>query len=322
MVDTTITRLHGSATDVTVRSLEESDLPEADRVLRAAFNTFLGVPDLFGDKDYVRTRWRADPTGALAAERDGQLLGSNFVANWGSVGFFGPLSVRPELWDQGVAGRVVPETVAMFESWGTRHAGLFTFPHSAKHLGLYQKHGFRPRFLTPVMVRPVHEPPVAAFDRYTQLTTAERAGAVEACRSLTDAVYEGLDVTRDIRAVEEQDLGDVVLVHDGAGLAAMAVCHIGRGTEAGSGGCYVKFGAARPGAGAPERFEALVDACEALAVEHGATHVELGVNTARYDACAAVTARGYRAVMVGVTMHRGADDGYSRPDAWVIDDWR
>jgi hypothetical protein len=30
----------------------------------------------------------------------------------------------------------------------------------------------------------------------------------------------------------------------------MAVCHLGAGTEAGSRGCYVKFGLARPGPGA------------------------------------------------------------------------
>lgn len=322
MVDTTMTASVPPIAQVDVRPLQESDLPEADRILRAAFNTFLAVPDLFGDKDYARTRWCADPRGALAAERDGRLIGSNFVTGWGSVGFFGPLSVRPELWDQGIASQLMPATVAALDGSDTRHGGLFTFPHSAKHLGLYQKFGFRPRFLTPVMVRPVQTAPAAAFDRYTELGPPERSGAVDACRVLTDSVYEGLDVTREILAVEQQHLGEVVLVHDTAGLAAMAVCHVGPGTEAGSGGCYVKFGVARPGAGAGERFGALLDACEALAAEHDATHVELGVNTARHDAYTAVAARGYRAVMVGVTMHRSHDDGYSRADAWVIDDWR
>jgi predicted N-acetyltransferase YhbS len=308
--------------NVAVRPLQESDLPEADQILRAAFNTFLGLPDLFGDKDYARTRWRADPPAALAAERDGRLIGSNFVTGWGSVGFFGPLSVRPELWDQGVASRLMEPTVAALDEHGTRHTGLFTFPHSAKHLGLYAKFGFRPRFLTPVMIRPVNGRPEITFGCYTALTASDRADAAEACRALTDAVYDGLDVTREIRAVEEQGLGEVVLLDDDQGLAAMAVCHLGAGTEAGTGGCYVKFGVARPGTGAGRRFAALLDACEALAAERGASHVELGVNAARHDALTAVTGRGYRAVMVGVTMHRGADDGYSHPDAWIIDDWR
>jgi predicted N-acetyltransferase YhbS len=112
---------------VAIRALRESDLSRSDEILRAAFNTFLGVRDLFGDKDYARTRWLADPDAALAAEVDGELVGSNFVTRWGTVGFFGPLSVRPELWDQGIASRVMEATVEMFERWGTRHAGLFTF---------------------------------------------------------------------------------------------------------------------------------------------------------------------------------------------------
>jgi hypothetical protein len=51
-------------------------------------------------------------------------------------------------------------------------------------------------------------------------------------------------------------------------------------------------------------------------------HVELGVNTGRQEAYAAVMARGYRAELVGVSMHRGNDEGYNRPGTWLIDDWR
>jgi hypothetical protein len=83
--------------DLTVRGLRQSDLPAADSILRSAFDTFTGVTSLFGDKDYVHTRWLADPSGAFAAERDGRLVGTNFVTGWGTVGFFGPLAVRPEL---------------------------------------------------------------------------------------------------------------------------------------------------------------------------------------------------------------------------------
>src|SRR5437762_14124218 len=87
----------GSAEAVSIRPLQVSDLEEADRIFRLAFGTFLGMPDptaFMGDADLVRPRWRADPSAAVAAEAGGRLLGTNFAANWGSVGFFGPLSVR------------------------------------------------------------------------------------------------------------------------------------------------------------------------------------------------------------------------------------
>ena len=46
------------------------------------------------------------------------------------------------------------------------------------------------------------------------------------------------------------------------------------------------------------------------------------LNAARHDAYAAVMARGYRAGLVGVSMHRANDEGYSRPGTWLVDDWR
>ena len=109
----TVSLLSPERADVIVRDLRESDLTPADAILRSAFDTFTGVTSLFGDKDYVRTRWLADPGAAFAAEQDGQLAGTNFVTRWGTVGFFGPLSVRPELWDQGVASRLMQATVAL-----------------------------------------------------------------------------------------------------------------------------------------------------------------------------------------------------------------
>jgi hypothetical protein len=48
-------------------------------------------------------------------------VGSNFVTRWGSFGFFGPLSVEPRLWDQGVAQRLLDPTIELFQKWGCRH---------------------------------------------------------------------------------------------------------------------------------------------------------------------------------------------------------
>ena len=108
-----------------------------------------------GDAGYVKTRWRADPASAFAAEVDGALAGSNFATNWGSVGFFGPLSVRPDVWDRGLGGRLVEPALQRFAEWQTEQVGLFTWSHSPKHTYLYQKFGFWPRFLTAIMSKSV-----------------------------------------------------------------------------------------------------------------------------------------------------------------------
>ena len=89
-------------------ALQQTDLPEADRIFRLAFGTFLGLPnpiEFAGDADFVRTRWAADPSAAFGAYLGKDLVGSNFATRWGSVPFFGPLTVRPDLWNQGIAKR-------------------------------------------------------------------------------------------------------------------------------------------------------------------------------------------------------------------------
>lgn len=290
-----------------VRPLVEADLEEADRVFRLAFGTFVGAPDPLswrGDAELVRTRWRADPAATLGAYDDkGKLVGSSFMTRWGSFGVFGPLTVRPNLWGSGVARELLDASMARFEEWGTRQIALFTFPHSAKHVGLYQKYGFWPQQLTVVMSKKI-EP----RKRSVKLAPVD----TKRCAQLTDAVFPGLDVTREIRAVKEQAIGETLMLDD-----AFAVCHIGSGSEAGSGALYVKFAAARAAS-----FERLVTACEDFAAARGVGEIIAGMNTARRAAYRQMIERGYRGAMQGILMQRPDEPGYNRPDCYVIDDCR
>ena len=158
----------------TIRALTETDLPEAQRIVRVAFGTFLGAPDperFWSDLDYVYGRFGAPHTAAFAAENDeGVLVGSNFATRWGSVGFFGPLTTRPDLWDAGIGQLLVAAACDQLDAWGVRHAGLFTFAQSAKHVGLYGKFGFYPRFLTAIMAAPAGaQAMTSAFSRHSAL---------------------------------------------------------------------------------------------------------------------------------------------------------
>jgi GNAT superfamily N-acetyltransferase len=313
-------------TDVTIRLLKDTDLSTADTVMRLAFGTFLGLPNplaFMGDTAYVRTRWRANPQAAFAAEVDEEVIGSNFATDWGSVGFFGPLTVRPDFWDRGVAQRLMEPVVQLFDEWQTKHAGLFTFPHSQKHIGLYQRFGFWPRFLTALMSKPVHQVKSASrWTRFSAVPEAERDAVLSACREVTDAIYEGLDVAHEIRAVAAQNLGDTILLWDDSKLTALAICHIGPGTEAGSGTCYIKFGAVRPGLSAEQDFSRLFDACEELAWAQQLSRLVAGVNTARDEAYRQMLSRGFRTDVQGVVMSRPNEAGYNRPGIYLIDDWR
>jgi GNAT superfamily N-acetyltransferase len=321
-----------SKAEISVRPLQENDLSDADLIVRLAFGTFLGVPDpktFMGDADYVRTRWRTDPSsafGAFGAESGGELVGSNFATNWGSVGFFGPLTIRPDFWDRGVGGRLMEPIIGCFDKWGTTQAGLYTFAHSQKHIGLYQKFGFWPRFLTAIMSKAVapagQTEDGRRWTRFSEVPEAEREGTIRACSQLTDAIYEGLDVGQETRAVAGQVLGETVLLWDDGKLAGFAVCHMGPGSEAGSGTCYIKFGAARPGPTAGQDFDRLLDACEEIAAGKALSRLVAGVNLARHEAYRRMLERGFHTDIQGVTMHRPNEPGYNRPGVYLIDDWR
>ena len=312
--------------DVEVRLLGEGDLDAADKIFRLAFGTFIGLPDpttFMGDADLIRTRWRTDASAAFAAERAGEIVGSNLATQWGSFGFFGPLTIRPDMWDRGIGQRLMEPVMDCFARWQTTHTGLFTFAHSQKHLALYQRFGFWPRFLTAVMSKAVGATSTAPTStRLSDLPNNERHSALTSSQTLTNALLDGLDVTREICAVADQSLGDTLLLWDDSTLVGVAVCHCGPGTEAGSGTCYVKFGAVRPGIGAESYFSQLLDAVELMAHSRGLSRLVAGVNTGRHETYCAMLARGFRTDLQGVAMHRPNTDGYSRPGVFVIDDWR
>src|ERR1700684_2484638 len=193
--------------DVKVGPLKKSELEEADRILRLAFGTFVGVPnplDFMGDRHLLKPRWGSSHVKVLAARDAGRLIGSNVVTRWGSFGFFGPLTVLPEYWDRGVAQRLLEATMTTFDRWGVRHTGLFTFAQSAKHVGLYQKFGYWPRYLTAIMTRTPHAPTLLST-----FTKRQREQAIQACGKLTHKIDRGLDLAGEIRSVLVQRTGDV-----------------------------------------------------------------------------------------------------------------
>ncbi|HEV7982072.1 MAG TPA: GNAT family N-acetyltransferase [Xanthobacteraceae bacterium] len=308
-----------------VGKLHEKDLSEAARIVRLAFGTFLGVPQpdtFWADRDYVYGRQAAAHVASFGATLDGKLVGSNFATKWGSVAFFGPLTVHPELQERGIARALLAKTMEQFDRWGTRNAGLFTFSHSAKHIALYQKFGFYARFLTAIMSAKAVRHTAEGSMRFSELSRAQREDVLRSCRDVAETVYPGLDLSGEIGATQAQGLGDVVLVDGAGGIAAFAVCHYGPRSEAGADACFVKFGAVRDGRSAERDYLRLLDACEALAVAVGMSKVLAGANMARHEAYRHLIARGFRTEIQGVAMHRQNDPGYCRPGAYVIDDWR
>jgi GNAT superfamily N-acetyltransferase len=318
--------------DVLIQQLREEDLQEANRIVRVAFGTFLGLPDpmqTFGDRDMIVNRWRANRSSVFGAYLDRKLVGSNVVTKWGTFGWFGPLTVSPDLWNTGVAKKLLEPTMDIFSKWQTTHEGLFTFAHSPKHVSLYQKFGFYPRFLTAIMSKKIEqgkgqkgiEEVSIQFETFSKFTRdKDREDALKECQDLTNSIYEGLDVSNEIRAVYDLKLGDTVIVRDDSRIAGFAICHFGPNTEGGSGNCFIKFGAAV----SKPKFRRLLNACKSFASTIPKVEtIEAGVNLARSEAYWEMISFGFRTEFQGVAMQKPANEaGYNRPEVFVIDDWR
>jgi GNAT superfamily N-acetyltransferase len=307
-----------------IRPMVVHDLDTVDHVMRVAFGTFLSTPhppSMFGETQYIRPRFNAEPRWAFVAEVDTEVVGSVLASRWGSFAFLGPLTVRPDLWDRGIARQLLEPVVDLFDQWDVELAGLHTFAQSAKHVGLYQRFEFWPQYLTAIMAKPVSNPPPTSFHRFSDLNQDQRESILTECATLTDAIFNGLDVSHEIRAVAQQSRGDTLLLYDDEHLSGFAVCHYGAG-EAGLDNLFVKFAAARPGLGAEVRFARLLESCEELASELALATIVAGVSTGRHGAYIHMLNAGFRTQGQGVRMHRPNAVGYCRPRDFVIDDLR
>jgi GNAT superfamily N-acetyltransferase len=315
--------------NVALDAVLESDLDRADAIFRTAFATYLRADpvQMFGDSDLYRSRWRAKNTRTIAARIEGELAGSNILTRWGDLGWFGPLTVAPERWDQGVAKALMEGTERVFEEWGVSHRTLFTFSDSPKHLGLYQKFGYWPGPLTAILGRagdasagrPTLGPEAALF---SERSPREQVDLLKQVRELCGRLLPGLDVSGEVESVHDQRIGETLLLLDGARLDGFAVCQTGAGSEAGGGSTYAKFATVAPGAGRDQRLKSLLDNLEALAASRGAPKVECGCNTSHRDTLRTLLARGYRYGFIGVAMVAGTDMVYLHPEFDILDDWR
>ncbi|WP_448604988.1 GNAT family N-acetyltransferase [Thermoleptolyngbya sp.] len=319
---------------ITIRAMQEADLAIANQIFRLAFGRFIGLPD---PQDFARTmnymnRWHLDPSAAFVAEENGQVIGSNIAANWGSFGGFGPLTVHPDYWNQKVGQQLVSAAMDYFAQHQMSQLGIFTFSNSPKHLALYERFGFHPRCLTAVMSKPVqaHDSQVQPVLKHSELPAETQAAYLERCAELTDTVFQGLNLSNEIRTVAARQWGDTLLlerpVSDSSGnnqrLEGLAICHCGEGTEAGKGACYVKFGAVRSGDRAAQALTALLQACEALAAQRGLSTLTCGVNTERQGAYQLLRSLGFRIDILGVAMLCPNQPAFNHPGAFVLDDWR
>jgi len=133
---------------VTVRNAVDADWVEAGRICYEAFATLADrhgfphdFPTVAAASDPIRWMINHPQIYSIVAEKDGRILGSNFMDERGTISAIGPISVDPAMQDRGV-GRLLMET-ALERARQTRTPGvrLVQISYHNRSLSLYAKLG-------------------------------------------------------------------------------------------------------------------------------------------------------------------------------------
>src|SRR5262245_53288257 len=251
---------------------------------------------------------------------------------WGTLGLVGPVAVLTNYQNQDIGQQLLSACQEFFDENRATLQGVATYPYSPKHLVLYQKFGYRPKGLIVVTskhldrrdgVQVVKAPRVGlGVRRYSTLEEARKKPVMLKFRRITNAVWRGMDVGKEVEIVDGLALGDTLLLEKGRELIGFAVVHMPPNSEAPHGAAFVKFLAIDPRHRKPEHLHLLLGAVEDLAAAAQLGQVVAPVYTYYWNAYQVLLERGYHADFTMVRMKRGKPEDAEDSNDLVLDDWR
>ncbi len=324
---------------IKVRRVRKGDLARIREVIEAAFADFyerqLGSRprQVFGGAQYVNHRWLMEPWGCyVAEENDSKIVGASIAVCWGSVGLFGPVAVLTPYQNQKIAQQLLKASQGFFDENRVTLEGVVTYPYSPKHLVLYQKFGFKPKALVAITGKSLErrEPPPPArpvrgapqLYRFSAYEEGKKKNLLGRLRAVTNKLYRGLDLTKEIEIVNGLGLGDTLVLEKDRVVIGFAICHTPGASEAPQGTVYIKYAAIDPARRRPEHFAQLLTAAEEFGVAAGCQRIIAPVYTPYWRAYQTLLASGYQMEMLMIRMKRGKSVDYEREEDFVLDDWR
>ena len=330
---------HGRTPAIKVRRVRKGDLAKVRDVVEQAFGDFyerqIGTRprQVFGGAQYIHHRWLMEPWGCFVAEEgEGKIVGASMAVVWGSVGLLGPIAVLTSYQNQDIGQQLLRATQAFFEENKVTLQGVVTFPGSAKHLLFYQKFGYKPKGLLVISSKPLDRREMAAtakpskpsleVRRFSDLEESKKKATMQRFRRITNQIYRGMDIGKEVEIVDGLALGDTLLLEKGRELFGFAIYHTPGVSEAPQGALYLKFLILDSRRKRPEHFHLLMAALEELAHTAGLGRVIAPVYTYYWQAYQGLLDRGYQIDLALTRMKRGKQEEYEDPSDWVLDDWR
>ena len=291
---------------ITVRAMAHADLKAASEVVNAAFGSqreSSSVEPVF-PLPFFELRFAADPRGCLVAvDETGSVLGTLFSVGRGSLGWFGPLAVRPDFQQGGIGESLVAQCLTSWAERDIRLTGLETFADSRFHVQFYGRLGFRPAWTGLAFRGPAWE--------------AEMPHGVEVGGLMPDLdfVLPGLDVYAEAVATTTHGAGQVLTTEDGVAIVHLLSPFRSRSFDAEAG--FVPFLAART----RTSFDRLLGAAEHVVRQHGRKHLVVRTSGSAWPTLDALDARGYRVLGTAVRMKCGEHVDYDRGEKFYLDSW-
>jgi predicted N-acetyltransferase YhbS len=121
---------------------------------------------------------------SVVAEREGEVVGSNFLDERSKIAGVGPVTVHPEVQNRGVGRRLMQDVMERASARGFAGVRLLTAAHHGRSLSLYASLGFEVR--EPIAC--MQEPPIAAEIPGCHVRPAVEAD-LEACNQLCESVH-------------------------------------------------------------------------------------------------------------------------------------
>jgi len=325
---------------IKIRRVRKGDLSKVRDVIEQAFGDFferqVGTRprQVFGGAQYVHHRWLMEPWGCFVAEEgDGKIVGAAVAVMWGTLGLVGPIAVLTNYQNQDSGQQLLAACQEFFDENKATLQGVCTYAYSPRHLVLYQKFGYKPKGLVVItakhldrreVVNAAAKPakPGLGVRRYSSLEEAKKKPVMQKIRRITNAIWRGMDVAKEIEIVDGLALGDTLLLEKGREVIGFAVCHMPPNSEAPHGAAYVKFLAIDGRHKKPEHLHALLASVEDMAATAQLQQVVAPVYTYYWTAYQTLLERGYHLDFMMVRMKRGKQEDYEDAADLVLDDWR
>jgi ribosomal protein S18 acetylase RimI-like enzyme len=194
-----------SESPIVVRPPQERDLPECGRICYEAFAALSdrhGFPHDFPNTEVATSVIEllfSDPGfHGVVAERNGRILGSNWLDERNPISGIGPITIDPAAQDSGVGRRLMDAVIARSDERGFPGVRLVQAGYHARSLSLYTKLGFASREELAVMDATPIDP---SLDGYTvePATQSDVPTCNELCISV-HGVHRGGELQRAISA--------------------------------------------------------------------------------------------------------------------------